>query len=209
MGARTRRRGSSPGLDQTALGNRQAGVGVSSAALQARDSPYAQMLAIEAQRRGLPLQGLGSIENLLLPIAQAGGTQNGSSTSETEVPMWQKILGAGMGSAGILGATGGFGQNGWMYGSGQGGQGGSGLLNAAGPLAAMMSDRRMKDDVQQVGELYDGTPVYRFRYKGNPVMRIGLMAQDVEKTAPEAIVESGGFKMVDYAKATERAARAA
>jgi len=25
----------------------------------------------------------------------------------------------------------------------------------------------MKDEIEQIGELYDGTPVYRFRYQGD------------------------------------------
>jgi hypothetical protein len=197
------------GLDQTALANRQAGIGASSAALQAQDSPYERLLQIEQQRRGLPLQNIGGVENLLLPLAQVGGTQqtNATTTSEQQVPLWQQITGGLLGTAGLLGQTGGFGPSGWLYGSGAGA---SGLLNAGGGLAALFSDRRLKTDIKKVGELYDDTPIYRFRYKGDPVTRIGLMAQDVEKTMPDAVLETAsGYKMVDYRKATEQAARAA
>lgn len=76
----------------------------------------------------------------------------------------------------------------------------------AGGLGKLFSDRRLKDDIEQVGALYDGTPVYRFRYVKDKTMRIGLMADDVEKYAPEAVTEIDGFKAVDYAMATERAA---
>lgn len=79
-------------------------------------------------------------------------------------------------------------------------------LNAA-KAAASFSDRRMKDDIAEVGKLYDGTPVYSFRYKGDPRTQIGLMAQDVEKYAPEAVIEINGFKAVDYRLATERSRR--
>jgi hypothetical protein len=68
------------------------------------------------------------------------------------------------------------------------------------------SDRNVKEDVEQIGALYDGTPVYRFRYIGEPRVHIGLMAQDVEKTLPQAVVEIGGTKMVDYKLATDAAA---
>ena len=71
---------------------------------------------------------------------------------------------------------------------------------------ATASDRRVKDDIAQIGELYDGTPIYRFRYKGDPRVSVGLMADDVERYAPEAVVEVAGVKMVDYGAATERAA---
>jgi hypothetical protein len=70
----------------------------------------------------------------------------------------------------------------------------------------MFSDERLKQDIEPVGELNDGQPVYRYRYIGDNIFRIGLMAQDVEKTHPEAVAEIGGFKAVDYGKATEYAA---
>ena len=65
------------------------------------------------------------------------------------------------------------------------------------------SDRRLKEDITQVGTLFDGTPVYGYRYKGAPAYHIGLMAQDVEKTTPAAVVEINGYKAVDYRAATE------
>jgi hypothetical protein len=68
------------------------------------------------------------------------------------------------------------------------------------------SDARVKDDITPVGTLDDGKTVYRFRYKGDPSGRthIGLMAQEVEQSKPEAVVEIFGVKLVDYRKATER-----
>jgi hypothetical protein len=69
------------------------------------------------------------------------------------------------------------------------------------------SDARLKDDIEQVGTLFDGTPVYGYRYKGAHAYHIGLMAQDVEKTAPHAVIEIGGHKAVDYRAATEVARR--
>lgn len=84
-----------------------------------------------------------------------------------------------------------------------GGQGGGAVNNA---FKFFTSDRRSKDDIQQIGELFDGTPVYRFRYKGDPRVSVGLMADDVEQYAPSAVVQVGGMKMVDYDIATQRAA---
>jgi hypothetical protein len=68
------------------------------------------------------------------------------------------------------------------------------------------SDERIKDDIKKVGELFDGQPVYRFRYKGTPQTQIGLMAQDVERVRPDAVEEHGGIKFVHYDRATDRAA---
>jgi hypothetical protein len=81
---------------------------------------------------------------------------------------------------------------------------GEGIMTAL-PFLAFLSDKRAKTDVEQVGELNDGQPVYRFRYKGDDKTRMGLMAQDVEQDHPEAVKGLGGMKMVDYKKATEDA----
>jgi hypothetical protein len=89
---------------------------------------------------------------------------------------------------------------------GGGGQGGGGSI--AG-MAKFFSDRRLKEDVEQVGTLFDGTPVYRYRYIGQPAFQIGLMAQDVERETPEAVEEINGFKAVDYKLATDKAVEAA
>lgn len=77
---------------------------------------------------------------------------------------------------------------------------GLGLLGTS----LMPSDERIKDDIEQVGMLYDATPVYSYRYKGDHRPQIGVMAQDVEKRRPDAVHEIGGVKLVDYGKATER-----
>ena len=70
-------------------------------------------------------------------------------------------------------------------------------------LKFLPSDMRLKEDIARVGTLFDGTPVYGFRYKGAPAYHIGLMAQDVEKTTPHAVIEINGYKAVDYRAATE------
>lgn len=84
---------------------------------------------------------------------------------------------------------------------------GGGLLSSAGSgLMSIFSDERLKEDIAPVGELYDGTNIYSYRYKGDPVPRIGVMAQEIEKTNPDAVTEIGGFKAVNYGKATSYAA---
>lgn len=64
------------------------------------------------------------------------------------------------------------------------------------------SDRRLKENIQKVGSLNNGLPVYRFNYKGEDTPQIGLMAQDVKKVHPEAVAkDKRGYMMVDYAQA--------
>ena len=68
---------------------------------------------------------------------------------------------------------------------------------AAGTLA-MLSDRRLKTDIKKVGMTDVGLPVYTYKYKGNDVTHMGVMAQEVEEVFPEAVEEINGFKAVYY-----------
>jgi hypothetical protein len=78
----------------------------------------------------------------------------------------------------------------------QGGGIGS-IIGAIAPL--MMSDIRVKEDIKPVGQ-YRGMGVYDYKYKGNPQQYTGLMAQEVEQKIPDAVVEIGGIKHIDYGK---------
>jgi endosialidase-like protein len=108
-------------------------------------------------------------------------------------------------SQAALGALGGIGKaalgSGGLFGS-------QGLVSGLSSLATL-SDERAKDDIEKVGELFDGTNVYRYRYKGSPRHEIGLIAQEVERDTPSAVVHDfAGTKLkgVDYRKATNWAA---
>lgn len=75
--------------------------------------------------------------------------------------------------------------------------------------AAIFSDERLKENVHQVGELYDGQPVHRYNYKGDPTTQIGLLSQEVEKDHPEAVHHINGLGAVDYDAATAGSIRRA
>ncbi|WP_273727474.1 tail fiber domain-containing protein [Brucella gallinifaecis] len=63
------------------------------------------------------------------------------------------------------------------------------------------SDRRLKTDIERVGETDEGTPIYTYKYKDGGPTQMGVMAQDVEKKQPDAVaMHSSGFRMVDYGK---------
>lgn len=84
-----------------------------------------------------------------------------------------------------------------------------GLIGAAGTAAAggAMSDIRTKENIKLIGKTKGGHNLYSFEYKkefkdseyaghGN---FIGVMAQEVEKTIPNAVfVGSDGYKVVNY-----------
>ena len=82
----------------------------------------------------------------------------------------------------------------------------SGSTTTSTQPSPFFSDERLKEDVQPIGKTYDGQVIAKFRYKGDKQHRIGLIAQDVEKHHPEAVGLAGGYKTVDYNKATEKAA---
>ena len=65
----------------------------------------------------------------------------------------------------------------------------------AGGLA--LSDIRAKEDIHHVGYLMNGLPVYTFRYIGDNSLHMNVMAQDVEKINPTAVMEINGLKYVD------------
>jgi hypothetical protein len=72
--------------------------------------------------------------------------------------------------------------------------------------SAAMSDIRVKENIKPIGWLPNGLTVYEFEYKdewkdeaGHGV-HIGVMAQEVEKVLPEAVItRPDGYKMVNYA----------
>lgn len=134
------------------------------------------------------------ILNAILPAANQTYTA-GLNQSTYGLDLLRALLGGATG--GTVNTTG----------VGTGGSSGllPGLLDAGGKLgvaAIAASDRRLKDDYVQVGEV-DGFPLYKFRYKSDApsVRRLGFMAQDVERRKPEAVgQDSRGFKTVNYGK---------
>ena len=85
----------------------------------------------------------------------------------------------------------------------------SGSTTTTTQPAGFFSDERLKTDVKEIGKTNDGQKIYSYKYKGDDRTQIGLMAQDVEKSHPDAVGLMGGYKTVDYKKATEDAERPA
>ncbi len=142
-------------------------------------------LTAQQLQAGLPTMNLQQLEALGIPIAGLGAQSTGQSTTTQQSPWYTTALGGLFGGMGLLGGTGAFGSNGWLN----------------------FSDERVKEDIAPIGKLYDETPIFSYRYKDDPVPRIGLIAQDIETRRPDAVQEFPGtdIKMVDYGKATERA----
>jgi hypothetical protein len=77
-----------------------------------------------------------------------------------------------------------------------------GLGAAAMPMMGqMMSDRRLKTDIEAVGPLKDGVNFYRYRYVWDEpgTVRHGVMADEVKRVDPQAVVRTpSGFDAVNY-----------
>ena len=83
----------------------------------------------------------------------------------------------------------------------------SGSTTSTTQPTSFFSDARLKEDMETIGETYDGQKIVKFRYKGEKgPKQIGLVAQDVEKHHPDAVGQHQGYKTVDYDKATRDAA---
>ena len=84
-----------------------------------------------------------------------------------------------------------------LQGLATGGIGGA-IGGALGGAYLLASDRRVKTDIVRIGKMDNGLPLYSFKYKGKPGYNIGVMAQDVEKVKPDAVIEINGVKHVNY-----------
>src|SRR5262249_30125594 len=71
-----------------------------------------------------------------------------------------------------------------------------------------LSDRDAKEDIQEIGRLHDGQKIYRYRYKGQPGVHMGLIAQEAESHNPDSVERGvGGMRFVDMDEATADAVR--
>jgi len=77
-------------------------------------------------------------------------------------------------------------------------------IGAAGGVRNFFSDISLKTNIKFENKIINHLPIYSFEYKNSNYgsgRYIGVMAQDVEKTYPEAVSTSPeGYKMVDYSK---------
>lgn len=72
-----------------------------------------------------------------------------------------------------------------------------GGLGSVGSAAIKASDRRLKRDIVPLWKR-DGLMWYAYRYLWSPAIRFGVMAQEVARTRPEAVVRLGPWLAVNY-----------
>lgn len=87
---------------------------------------------------------------------------------------------------------------------------GLGAAALSNPAIMAFSDERLKENVEQVGRLPGGPNLYEYEMKGDPsdARQVGVMAQEVERTQPDAVVrDPSGYRKVNYSKVLARAMR--
>jgi endosialidase-like protein len=158
---------------------------------------YGSQTGIGNANANADLAGLTASGNIMNLIGSLGGAALGGIGGGAGGALGTGINSALFGASPVAGASGP---------TSVGGAPLSGGTIGGNLFGSIFSDERLKEDIAKVGELFDGTNVYSYRYKGSHVPQIGLMAQEVEQTHPDAVTEVGGYKAVDYGKATRYAA---
>jgi hypothetical protein len=152
---------------------------------------------------GLGNAGMQVGQNISNQYGQIGQAQAGAALARGQATanMWGNIAG----SVGLAAGLGGFGgvpgtptpSAGPLH---TGPMVGGGMLGGGGNIAP--SDIRLKTDIEPAGER-NGLAWYTYRYVWDDVgtVRGGVMAQEVIKTHPDAVITHPlGFLMVDYSK---------
>lgn len=70
---------------------------------------------------------------------------------------------------------------------------GSGIL---GGIASLFSDERLKSNIKRVGTHKKGFGIYEYIKFGK--REIGVLAQEIEKIIPQAVIIKNGYKSVNY-----------
>jgi len=69
------------------------------------------------------------------------------------------------------------------------------------PSSLMASDSRLKEAMIPLKQLDNGIELYRFRYKGDSETYVGVIAQQVARLVPDAVVRGeDGYLRVDYGR---------
>ena len=72
---------------------------------------------------------------------------------------------------------------------------------SVGGSGASVSDIRLKRDITKVSQLDNGLSLYRFRYLWSETFYVGVMAQEVERLVPDAVIHgSDGYLRVNYGR---------
>lgn len=195
---RARRRGLIPTLESLGLTQEERERGISQAEF---DALFQQQFTESQQLETFTIPLLKSIIGLQPGVVPTIPTEGASAISQL-APLIGPILGGVLSGGQTAGQTGGAGQT----------DGGGSFLGKSSPtgssqsdvqlaiqLATLLSDERLKENskpiknaLDKIGKLVGKT----FNFKTKNERNAGIMAQDLEKVLPEAVVEHQGVKFI-------------
>ena len=196
---------------RTRLANQ--GVGAGSAAWDAEMRRFGQNRSdaynqLELDARGTINQEIAAERNA--PINEISALMSGSQVTPFQPANAPRVSQANTDVAGITQAAHNANMQAWQAEN----QSNMGLLGGLFGLATpgvqllKMSDERVKENIEKVGNTNNGLGIYQYNFKGDPTPEVGLLAQEVQRKKPSAVVKRpDGLLMVDYAKATKKGKR--
>jgi len=197
------------GLQASQLQNQanQQGFGQSAAQLQAQNQAQQQLYGQQYQNAGFQnsanqqgLQNIFALRNQ--PLNEYNALMTGAQVQSPNFVSVPTTNQAGTDVAGIYNQ--GYQNQLAQYQASQSGL--NNLFSLGGSLGAaaiMASDRRLKRDIERVGETAGGLPVYEYHYiwDGPETRHRGVMADEVAPIFPDAVIyDADGFASVDYSK---------
>lgn len=183
-------RGEQSRLFGQALSSHQAGVGDQTTDAGLTNSTRAQQVQEQQALRSANLQEIGAMLGLnpVAPVEAKSFFQPGAIDVTGPYQLSQQAAIANQQQANQS-------QNSLL-------QGLLGLGSAGLGAAIKWSDERLKENIKRIGETDDGTPIVSYKYKGGDGnLEVGVLAQDLLETKPEAVIPTpGGMLAVDYSR---------
>ena len=178
------------GLASEAQSMRQAQLAEASMIREMQNQARAQGLADTLLQRRLPMEELATLTG----SPSIGSAGMGTATTGLNVP------GVSVAPPPIFAATQAQGANDAnRYATAQQGYGAK--MNAVGNIATMLSDKTLKENIVKVGQSPSGFNVYEWNYLWSPERFRGVIAQEVQKIKPKAVLSNiFGHLLVDYSK---------
>jgi hypothetical protein len=181
--------------------NQQAALAQQQAALAAQNQQYNQLL--QGAQFGNTAQQQSLAQQLQLENQPLNKIIGLLGSSQIQMPQFQGYQGSNIAPAPVFAGAQAAGQNAMQnYGIQQSGvnaqnAGLYSLLGSGAMAAGMFSDRRLKSNIERVGTHRLGIGIYEYDIFGE--RQRGVMADEVEKVMPEAVINhASGFKMVNY-----------
>lgn len=155
--------------------------------------------AMAALSRGVTGQGAASgllRSGSTAQALQTKGTQLNQQYYNNYLQQLTGLAGLGLQGGGLVANTG---QTSNTKSTGGGPSTVGSIASTVGGIASIFSDRRLKRDIERIGEFSDGLGIYEYRHATGIKRVLGVMADEVEKLRPWALGRKiAGYATVNY-----------